>query len=249
MKALGIDIGGSALKGAPVDTVTGQLLAERHRVPTPEALSPRQMGRAAAEIAAHFEWRGPIGIGFPGVVHGGRILTAANLDARFVGCDAGKLFAQATGCAVRITNDAAAAALAEMRFGAGRGFMGKVLLLTLGTGVGSAIGFGGVIVPCEFGHLPWKGKSAEKHVAASVREEKDLSWDEWGHRLHHYVKILERVLWPELIVIGGGVSAKHRKFFKFIKARAKVVPAQFFNEAGIVGAALWAATAERGEVP
>jgi polyphosphate glucokinase len=245
MKALGIDIGGSALKGAPVETTTGGLLAERFRVATPEVLTPPRMAKAAAEIAAHFRWKGPIGVGFPGVTHGSRILTAANLHPRFIGCDGGKLFSQATGCRVAVTNDAAAAALAEMRFGAGRGFMGKALLLTLGTGVGAALAYQGVVVPLELGHLPWHGgKSAEKYVAASVREDKELDWDEWGERLRDYVHVLERIVFPELIIIGGGVSAKHRKFFKYIRPRAKLVPAEFFNQAGIVGAALWAAEAK-----
>lgn len=242
MKVLGIDIGGSALKGAPVDTQTGKLLAERHRVPTPKLLSPAETARAAAEIAAHFKWRGPIGIGFPGVTHGPRILTAANLDSRFIGCDGVKLFSRATGCAVAITNDAAAAAVAEMTFGAGRDFAGKVLFLVLGTGVGSALAYRGVVTPLELGHLPWKGgKAAEKYVASSVREKRDLSWEEWGGRLRDYVATLEKILWPELIIVGGGVSAKHRKFFKYVRSRAKMVPAQFLNQAGIVGAALRAA--------
>ena len=141
--------------------------------------------------------------------------------------------------------DAAAAGIAEMRFGAGRGFMGKTLLLTLGTGVGTALAFQGVVVPLELGHFPWKdGKSAEKYVAASVREDKDLSWEEWGDRLCEYVKVLERLLWPELIIVGGGVSSKHEKFFKFIKPRARLVPAEFLNQAGIAGAAIWAAEAK-----
>jgi polyphosphate glucokinase len=243
MKALGIDIGGSALKGAPVDTSTGQLLGERHRIPTPERLSPAAMAGAVAELAAHFKWRGRIGIGFPGVIDdGGRIRSAANLDPDFVGVDGAKLFGQASGCRVAMINDAAAAGIAEMRCGAGRGFAGKTLLLTLGTGVGSCLAYRGVVVPLELGHLPWKGgKSVEKFVAASVREGKDLSWEEWGGRLRDYIEVLERALWPELIIIGGGVSAKHHKFFKFIKARAKVVPAEFFNQAGISGAAMWAA--------
>jgi polyphosphate glucokinase len=162
-----------------------------------------------------------------------------------VGCDGAKLFGGATGCPVAMINDAAAAGLAEMRFGAGEGFMGKTLLLTLGTGVGSVLAYQGVVVPLELGHFPWKGgRSAEKYVAASVREENDLSWEEWGERLHDYVKVLERLFWPELIVVGGGVSSKHRKFFKFIKARAKMVPAEFLNQAGIAGAAMWAAEAK-----
>ena len=246
MKALGIDIGGSALKGAPVDLTTGKLLAERFRIETPEPLTPAQTARAAAEIVAKFRWRGPVGIGFPGVVHGSRILTSANLHKAFIGCDGEKLFSRTVGRKVGLINDAAAAGLAEMQYGAGRGFMGKALLLTLGTGVGSALVYRGVLVPCEFGHLPIDGKSAEKLVAASVRENKDLSWEEWGGRLNDYLATLETILWPELIIIGGGVSAKHRKFFKFIKTRAKLVPAEFFNEAGIVGAALWAAEKRKG---
>lgn len=246
MKALGIDIGGSAVKGAPVDTSSGKLLADRHRIPTPEPLTPPQMARVIAEIARHFRWKGPIGIGYPGVVTGTRLRSAANMHPRFIGCDGGKLFAKATGCRVAVTNDAAAAAMAEMRFGAGRNFNGKVLLLTLGTGVGSAVAYQGVVVPCEFGHLPWKGGvSAEKFVAASVREDEDLDWDEWGERLHKYLADLERILWPELIIIGGGVSAKHKKFFKYLKTRAKLVPAEFLNQAGIVGAALWATAAKK----
>lgn len=242
VKALGIDIGGSALKGAPVDTRSGRLLADRLRIPTPDPLSPARMARQVAELAAHFRWRGPIGVGFPGVILGaGRIMTSANLHPNFVGIDGGKLFGRATGCRVSMINDAAAAGIAEMRFGAGRGFMGKALLLTLGTGVGSALACQGVVVSMELGHFPWKGgRSAEKYVAASVREDKDLSWEEWGGRLSDYIVTLERLLWPELIIVGGGVSAKHKKFFKFLKTRAKLVPAEFYNQAGIVGAAMWA---------
>ncbi|HEX2855785.1 MAG TPA: ROK family protein [Opitutaceae bacterium] len=240
MKALGIDIGGSALKGAPVDLNTGELLAERFRIETPEPLAPGEMAREVARIVRKFRWRGPVGVGFPGVVHGPRILTSANLHQDFIGCDGRKLFSTAVGRPVALINDAAAAGLAEMKFGAGHDFPGKALLLTLGTGVGSALVYRGVLIPCEFGHLPIDGKSAEKLVAASVRENKDLSWEEWGRRLNDYLGILETILWPELIIIGGGVSAKHRKFFKYLKTRAKLVPAEFFNEAGIVGAALWA---------
>jgi polyphosphate glucokinase len=246
MKALGIDIGGSALKGAPVDTKTGQLLAERHRIPTPEPLSPAQMARAVGELAAHFKWRGPIGVGFPGVIEqGSRIMSAANLHPKFVGVDGAKLFGKATSCRVAMINDAAAAGLAEMRLGVGRDFMGKALLLTLGTGVGSVLAYRGMVVPLELGHVPWKGgKSAEKFVAASVREDRDLSWEHWGARLNEYLAAVERFIWPELIILGGGVSAKHRKFFQYLKTRAKLVPAEFLNQAGIAGAAMWAAEAK-----
>lgn len=241
MHALGIDIGGSALKCAPVDTGTGKLLALRYRVETPKRLTPAEMARTVGEMVAHFKWRGPIGIGFPGVIHGSRIMTAANLDPKFVGMDGGALFGRAARRPVHLLNDAAAAAHAELRFGAGRGVQDKILLLTLGTGVGSVLAFHGAIVPCEFGHIPFKHhRDAEKFVAASVKHAKDLSWKKWGHRLRDYIHMLEQAIWPELIIIGGGVSAKHDKFFKYIKPRAKLVAAEFLNEAGIVGAALWA---------
>jgi polyphosphate glucokinase len=243
MKTLGIDIGGSALKGAIVDTTNGKLLAERFRIETPDNLTPRDMAGAVKAMAEHFKWKGPIGVGFPGVIEDATIWTSANLDKKFIGCDGAKLFGKATGCPITMINDAAAAGVAEMHFGVGAGFMGKALLLTLGTGVGSCFAYQGVVTPMELGHFPWgkHGKSAEKFIAASVLEEKKLSWKEWGGRLQEYVAILEKLLWPELIIIGGGVSADHAKFFKYIKPRAKLVPAEFLNNAGIVGAALWAA--------
>ena len=246
MKVLGIDIGGSAIKGAPVDVSTGRLLAGRFKIETPLLLSPSEMADAAAMIAAHFKWKGPIGIGFPGVIHGGTILTSANLDKKFIGCDGIKLFGKATGLPVALINDAAAAGLAEMRFGTGRDFGGKALLLTLGTGVGSVLFFRGSLFPCELGHLKIHGRDAEKRVAASVKQRKDLSWKRWGERLNKYIGTLEDILWPELIIIGGGISAKHAKYFKYLNTRAKVVPAEFLNEAGIVGAALWAERERRG---
>jgi polyphosphate glucokinase len=239
-KILGIDIGGSAVKGAPVETRTGLLLAERQRIETPEVVTPANMAKLVAEVAGHFHWRGPIGIGFPGVIQGSRILTAANLHQGFIGIDGGKLFTKATGCSVALINDAAAAGLAEMTFGAGRNFGGKALLLTLGTGVGSVLFHLGEIFPCELGHLPFKGKDAEKMVAASVRKKKNLTWSEWGRELNGYLSLLEKILWPELIILGGGVSAKQEKFFRYLNLRTKVVPAEFLNQAGIVGAALWA---------
>ena len=243
MKTLGIDIGGSALKGAVVNTQTGKLVSERFRIDTPDNLNPAELAGAVQAMAANFSWKGPIGIGFPGVIEGSTIWTSANLHNKFIGCDGAKLFGKATGCPIAMINDAAAAGVAEMHFGAGRGFMGKTLLLTLGTGVGSCFAYQGVVTAMELGHFPWgkQGKSAEKFIAASVLEQKKLSWKEWGGRLHDYVEVLEKLLWPELIIVGGGVSADHDKFFKFIKPRAKIVPAEFFNNAGIVGAALWAA--------
>jgi polyphosphate glucokinase len=245
MKILGIDIGGSAVKGAPVETETGLLLAERHRIETPAVATPARMAKLVAEVAGHFRWRGPIGIGFPGVVQGSHILTSANMHKGFIGLDGGKFFSKATGCRVALINDAAAAGLAEMTFGAGRKFGGKVLLLTLGTGVGSVLFHRGAIFPCELGHLPYKGRDAEKLVAASVRKKENLSWGEWSRELNGYLSLLENILWPELIILGGGVSAKHEKFLHYLKLRTKVVPAEFLNQAGIVGAARWAAQAKK----
>lgn len=240
MKVLGIDIGGSGIKGAPVDLKTGRPLAERVRVETPAPAKPAAMASAVAEIAGRFNWRGHIGVGFPGVICGSTALTAANLDQSWVGTDVGRLISRATGgCPVSVLNDADAAGIAEVKFGAGRREPGTVLLLTLGTGIGSALFYRGVLYPnSELGHLPWRGRAAEKFAAASVRKRRDLSWPEWGARLNEYVAVLEEILWPDLIILGGGVSAKYRKFFPYLKLRAKVVPAKLFNEAGIVGAAL-----------
>jgi polyphosphate glucokinase len=237
MNVLGIDIGGSAVKGAPVDPRTGRLLAERRKIETPGKLTPARMAAAIAAIATHFKWRGPIGVGFPGVIHGPFIRTAANLHPQFVGTDGVKLFTKATGCRVALLNDAAAAGLAELKFGGGRGFAGKTLVLTLGTGVGSALVLDGVVFPVELGHLPMKGRSAEKRVSSAARKRNDLSWRQWAGRLNEYLAVLETVIRPELIVIGGGVSAKHQKFFPFLRTTARLVPAKLGNGAGIVGAA------------
>lgn len=239
MNVLGIDIGGSALKGAPVNTKTGKLLAERHRIATPGVLSPKEMAAAIKELAAHFNWSGPIGIGFPGVVHGNVIRTSANLHKDFIDLDAGKLFSKVTGMPVSLVNDADAAGAAEAAFGAGKGRRGTVLLLTFGTGVGSALFVDGKLYPnSEFGHLKIKGKSAEHFVSAAAKERKNLSYKKWAHKVSDYLNQLEAVLWPELIIVGGGISADSNKWFKYLKLRTPVMPAAFLNEAGIVGAAL-----------
>lgn len=241
MKILGIDIGGSAVKGALVDTKKGELITERHRIETDHKLTPKEMAEVIKTIAEHFDWKGPIGVGFPGVIHGPVIRTSANLHADFCGCDAVKLFGEATGCPVSLVNDADAAGLAEIRFGAGSDVSGTVLMLTLGTGVGSALFHNGRLCPnMEMGHLPIEGKSAEYFVSSAARKRRDLSWKKWGKELNEYLGTLEEILWPELIIIGGGVSSKSDKYFAFLKTRAKLVPAASLNGAGIVGAALWA---------
>jgi polyphosphate glucokinase len=246
MKVLGIDIGGSALKGAPVDVRSGQLTAERFKVETPTVLTPDEMAGVVKQIAHHFKWRGRIGIGFPGVVQGPCTLTSSNLHKKFIGLNTEKVFSHATGCPVALVNDADAAGIAEMKFGAGRDVQGAVLLLTLGTGVGSALFYRGVLYPnTELGHLPIRGRSAERYVSSAARKRRGLSWKQWGTELGAYLRLLESLLSPELIIIGGGVSAKSDKFFKYAKCRAPKVTAAAYNAAGIVGAALWALEQKR----
>jgi polyphosphate glucokinase len=239
MNVLGIDIGGSAIKGAPVNIKTGKPLAERYRIATPKALAPMEMAAAIKELAAHFKWKGPIGIGFPGVVHGGIIRTSANLHKDFIDLDAATFFTKTVGMPVSLVNDADAAGVAEVRFGEGKGLKGTVLLLTFGTGVGSALFVDGLLYPnSELGHLKFHGRSAEKSVAGSVKDRKKLSYRKWAHKVSDYLNQLETILCPELIIVGGGISADHAKWFKYLKIKTPIVPAAFLNEAGIVGAAL-----------
>jgi len=242
MKILGIDIGGSAFKGAPVDTGSGRLLAEPHRVPIQSPCATRDGLAAAREIARHFHWKGPVGIGFPGIVQGNRIGAVGNLGANWQGLDGAKVFGRSTGCRVSLINDADAAGLAEMRYGAGKGNDGTVLLLTMGTGIGSALFYRGLLYPnTELGHIPWRGRPMEKFAAAAVRKRLGLEWSEWAQRVNIYLAVVERLFSPALIIIGGGVSKKHEKWLKHVTARARVVPAKMHNNAGIVGAALAAA--------
>lgn len=239
MKVLGIDIGGSAFKGAPVDTKTGKLLGERHRVEI-DAPCPTDQGLAAArEIAHHFKWKGPVGIGFPSIIQGNWIGAVGNLGHNWEHQNGAALFSRATGGATRLFNDADAAGLAEMKFGAGKGCQGSVLMLTFGTGIGSALFYQGRLMPnIEFGHIPWKGKPIERFASAAAKKRYDLTWKEWAERVNLFLKVAERLSSPELIIIGGGVSKKSDKWFKYLKASARIVPAKMHNDAGIVGAAL-----------
>ncbi len=239
MKVLGIDIGGSALKGAPVDTKTGRLLAERYRVEIKSPCSLKEGLAAAREITRHFKWKGPVGIGFPGIIKAGHIGAVGNLGKVWENKNGAALFRRATGCRVQLLNDADAAGLAEVAFGVGRGRPGTVLLLTFGTGIGSALFHGGVLFPnAELGHVPWRGKPFERYAAASVRKRARLDWKEWAQRVNIYFGVMERLFSPDLIIIGGGVSKKSAKFMRYIRARARVVPARLHNDAGIAGAAL-----------
>jgi polyphosphate glucokinase len=237
---LGIDIGGSGVKAAPVDTTTGQLTAERQKLATPVPSTPDAVVNVVAQLVTAFDWKGAAGITFPGVVVDGVIQTAANVDHSWIGVDGVKLFEAGTKLTATVLNDADAAGLAEMRFGAGKGVRGTVLMLTLGTGIGSALFIDGVLVPnTEFGHIQIRGKDAEKRASEHAREEHDLSWGDWAGRVDEYLEQMEALLSPSLIVIGGGVSRKSDKFLPLLTAlRAKVVPAALQNDAGIVGAAL-----------
>lgn len=237
---LGIDIGGTGIKAAPVDLETGKLTRERVKLETPHPSRPDAVASVVAELVADFGWTGPAGITFPGVVDDGVIRTAANVDQTWLGTDARELFHKATALPVEVVNDADAAGLAEVRFGAGAGQRGTVLMLTLGTGIGSALFIDGTLVPnTEFGHIEIRGKDAEKRASEFVREEEDLSWGKWAGRVDEYLQHMERLLSPSLIIIGGGVSRKSDKFLPLITGlRARVVPAAMHNDAGIVGAAM-----------
>jgi polyphosphate glucokinase len=239
MQIMGIDIGGSGIKGAPVETDTGALLAERLRFPTPEPSKPAEVANVVGEIARHFNWQGAIGCGFPSVVRGGVTYSAANVHKKWIGADAAALFSEATGCPVLVLNDADAAGMAEMTFGAGRGRMGVVLLITIGTGLGSALFTDGHLVPnTEFGHLQIRGMDAEWRASDATRKREKLSWKKWSNRLNEFLQTMEGLLSPDLFILGGGVIKMQDKFIPRLKLQAEILPAQYLNDAGIVGAAL-----------
>lgn len=240
MTYLGIDIGGTGIKGAPVNVETGELLAERLRIETPHPALPNSVADVVEQIAAHFKYKGPAGVTFPAVVKKGVIYTAANVDESWIGTDAGELFAQHTGGPVSVVNDADAAGIAEMRFGAGKDRNGVVIMVTLGTGIGSAVFLDGKLLPnTEFGHLQIRGKDAEKRASEKVREDKDLSWKQWSKSVGEFLDKMERLFSPDLFIIGGGISKKADKFFPYLTTKTEViiVPAQMRNDAGIIGAA------------
>jgi polyphosphate glucokinase len=240
VQVLGIDIGGSGIKGAPVDTGQGKLLAERVKLETPHPAVPDTVAKVVAQLVEAFSWTGPAGITFPGVVVNGVTHTAANLDPAWVGLDTRALFSEATGLSPALINDADAAGLAEMRFGAGAGQQGTVLMLTFGTGIGSALFRAGILVPnTEFGHIEIRGKDAEHRASERAKEEHDLSWEKWAERVDEYLQHMEGLTAPDLIIFGGGISRKADKFLHLLSGlRATVVPASLHNDAGIVGAAL-----------
>jgi len=239
MRVLGVDIGGSGIKGAPVDTRRGKLLADRHRITTPQPATPAAVSSAVRDLVREFDWKGPVGCAVPAVVQRGFVRTAANIADAWLGVHAPRLFRKTLKRTVTVVNDADAAGYAEMHFGAGRRRDGLVIIVTLGTGIGTALFINGHLVPnTELGHLEVRGREAEKWAAASVRDAKDLSWKKWAHRVDVYLHAMQRYFWPDLFIIGGGVSRKHEKFIPRLTVAVPVVPASLGNDAGIIGAAL-----------
>jgi polyphosphate glucokinase len=239
MEVFGIDVGGSGIKGAPIDTETGAMLAQRVRIKTPHPATPEAIVATAVEVVGQSGWSGPVGCGFPAVVKDGVVRTAANIDQAAIGYDLQSRLESELANPVRVINDGDAAGLAEMRWGAGRRTEGVVLMLTLGTGIGTSLFVGGRLVPnTELGHIEIRGQDAEKRAADSARKREDLSWEQYAHRLDEYLTTIENLLWPDLIVIGGGISKKSERFFPHLTARTPLVPAAMLNTAGIAGAAL-----------
>ncbi|MCX2730924.1 ROK family protein [Saccharopolyspora sp. NFXS83] len=244
-RGFGVDIGGSGIKGCPVDIDGGVLAEERMRIPTPHPSTPDAVGDAVAEIAEKFGWSGPVGVTLPSVIKEGTAHSAANIDKSWIGTDAQGLFAERLGKDredIVVLNDADAAGLAEMRSGAGAGRSGLVVVLTFGTGIGSAMFLDGKLIPnTEFGHIEVEGHDAEKQAAASVKDDLDLSYPEWAPRVSRYIQGLEKFLWPDLFIAGGGVSKKAHKWLPLLDIRTPIVAATLKNDAGIVGAATAAA--------
>ncbi len=241
MAVLGIDIGGSGIKGAPVDIVNGEYLEKRYRIPTPSPGNPEQVVEVIRRIAEHFDWHDKIGAGFPGVVRRNVAETAANIHSDWIGKNVADSITKATGCPAVVLNDADAAGLAEMRFGSGKQYEdAMVLFLTIGTGIGSAFFADQVLWPnTELGHLQVRGKDAEHRAGDGVRKAKDLSWKKWGKRLCEVLKIYDFLFNPDVIILGGGVSKKYHKFDKYLTdINAEVIPAELRNAAGIIGAAM-----------
>ncbi len=239
-KILGIDFGGSGIKGAPVNTKTGKLLDKRFRIPTPMPATPTNVTKTIEEIVKHFKWKGPIGLAFPSAVQNGVIKTAANIDKSWIGVNAAKVLSEKIELPVTVINDADAAGMAEMKFGAGRGNKGVVLMVTVGTGIGSVLFSQGKLVPnTELGHIYLNtGMDAELFASDAVRQNENLDWDVWAKRFNIYLLEMQRLFWPELIIVGGGVSKKKELFISHLTVSSKVVMAKAKNEAGMIGAAL-----------
>lgn len=241
MEILGVDIGGSGIKGAIVDTVTGELKSERIRIETPQPATPEAVAQTLKQLVTQIGYQGPVGCGFPARVINGEVLTAANIDKSWINVEVEELFTQTLGMDVYVANDADVAGLAELSFGAVKGYKGAVLFLTIGTGIGSALFYNGEMFPnTEFGHIKFKGDIAEHYCSDAVREKEELKFKEWGSRLNKFLEYISFLTSPDFIVLGGGVSKKFDKYKEELTIKTKVVPATTLNLAGIIGAAMYA---------
>ncbi len=240
MEVLGLDIGGTGIKGAPVDIDKGVFTQDRFRISTPRPSTPENVIEAVSDIVAHFNWKGPIGCGFPAVVKHDTVCTAANIDNSWIGKNVGKLIHEQTGCRTHVMNDVDAAGLAEMTFGAGIGRTGTTIVVALGTGIGTAIfADNHLVANSEFGHVYLKsGEKAEVYTSNAARKIKELTWESWSKRLNKFFGYLDDLFWPDLYIVGGGVIKNHEKFLPDIKTRAEIVPAKLLNHAGIIGSSL-----------
>jgi polyphosphate glucokinase len=243
MKILGIDVGGSGIKGAIVDTQKGKLLTDRYRIPTPKPATPPAMIQTIEEIIMHFEWQGTVGCGFPAAVKNEIVKTASNIDNAWIGVNASAQIEKKTGCPTHLVNDVDAAGCAEVKFGAGKNKFGTIFMAAFGTGIGTAVFHNHILMPnTELGHIPFHNMPAEDYAANSVRKKQNLSWEEWGGRVNEYLQLIEHLIWPDVIIIGGGVSKKFSEFRSYLQLDTDVVPAKNRNHAGIIGAALAAST-------
>jgi polyphosphate glucokinase len=242
-KVLGIDVGGSGIKGGVVDLEKGELITDRHRIQTPHPATPEAVATVARQLVDHFEWGEAVGVAIPSIVRHGVVHSAANIDKSWLGEDAAKRFSMALDRRVRVLNDADAAGLAELHFGHAKTIEdGVVILLTFGTGIGSAIFVDGRLLPnSELGHLQFEGGDAEHWASARVRENDDLSWKEWGSRVNAYLEHVEFLFSPDAFIIGGGVSRRSDLFFPYLKTSARIIAAELENRAGVIGAAWYAA--------
>lgn len=244
---LGIDVGATGMKGALIDVEQGTLISERFRLATPDPATPKAMGKTFQEIVKHFDYTGPIGCGFPAVIKGNTAMTAANIDKSWVGKNVSQVFDKEVAQNIHVLNDADAAAIAEMAYGKGKGKKGLTLMITIGTGIGSCLFLDGkMLANTEFGHVIMHGKSAEKYCANSVRKDLDLSWSEWGKRFNEYLQYIYHILSPDSIILSGGVSKKFDNYKKYLNIPIEVTPAALLNNAGIVGAAAYAAQQTTG---
>jgi polyphosphate glucokinase len=243
---LGIDVGGSGIKGAPVNCDTGELLSERIRYETPSPAKPAAVFKTIRKIIEHFDWHENIGCGFPAVIRDNVVTTASNIDKKWIGVNISNFARNEFSNCIQFINDADAAGLAEMRFGTGKDFHGLTVLVTVGTGIGSALFYGNTLIPnSELGHLILNGKIAEHFASDAVRKNEDLSWKHWSKRFNEYLKEIERLFSPDQIIIGGGMSKKTEKILKYIDINTKILPAALKNNAGIIGAALASLNADR----